>query len=89
MTLAGVETLVTRAFALISPGDAMDSSKLVAMITRAAVCADCITTKFGASHGQANATLARLATGLKITTRVARCGTCLKQTVVYWSAPLK
>ena len=61
----------------------MDTSKLVAMITRAGVCANCITTKVGASHGQANATLARLATGLKITTRVARCGHCLKRTVAY------
>ena len=61
----------------------MDTSKIVAMITRAAVCANCITNKLGASHGQANATLARLATGLKITTRVARCSYCLKQTVVH------
>jgi len=72
LTLAGVETPVTRAFVLIFPGDAMNSSKLVAMITRAAVCADCITTKLGAPRAQANVTLARLATGLKITTRVAR-----------------
>ena len=60
----------------------MDTSKLVAMITRAAVCADCITNKLEASHGQANATLARLAAGLKITTTVARCSTCWKRTVV-------
>ena len=61
----------------------MDTSKLVAIIARATVCADCITNRLGAPPRQAQETLARISTGLKITTRVARCGTCSRQTVVY------
>ena len=61
----------------------MDTAKLVAMISRATVCADCITNRLRAPPRQVHDALARISKGLKITTRVARCDNCLKQTVVY------
>ena len=57
-----------------------DTSELATKITGASICADCLTNKLG-PRWQANNTLGRLGKGL--TTKVARCGNCLKQTVVY------
>jgi hypothetical protein len=60
----------------------IDTPALAATPTGAAICADCLTNRLGATRRQAQDIFARLAPGLTITSKIGRCDSCLKRAAV-------
>lgn len=63
--------------------DDVDASLIIDLIIEVSVCGDCIARKAGVPRGQVDGTLKRLTHTVKITTKVARCDSCLKTSVVH------
>jgi hypothetical protein len=60
-----------------------DAPLVTAIITAAVVCADCIASKVGLAVTRVDEVLIHIRKTVAVTSRVARCDSCLKTTVVH------
>ena len=63
--------------------DDLDAPSLVTLIAEVSMCGDCIARKSGVPLSRVDDMLKRVRESFRITTTIARCGACLKQTVVH------